>query len=101
MILKPARYSVALLLCVAIALGADPPEGAQPQTPKPQTPKRGGVLRLELSSDPHSLDPMQIYNAFEGICGYMVYRSLLDYDQNENLIPMLAEALAEDLRPIA
>ena len=51
------------------------------------------MLRLDTSSDIHSLDPTTIYSAFEGIVGYMVYRSLLDFDQNENLIPMLAETL--------
>jgi len=90
MIPKLARFSIALLLCARIALGAGAPEGAQPQAPK-----RGGVLRLDTSSDIHSLDPTAIYSAFEGIVGYMVYRSLLDFDQNENLIPMLAETLPQ------
>jgi ABC-type transport system substrate-binding protein len=87
---KVPGFPIALVFFASIALGAGASDGA-----KPETPKRGGVLRLDIPSDIHSLDPTTIFSGFEGIVGCMVYRSLLDHDQNENIIPMLAETLPQ------
>jgi ABC-type transport system substrate-binding protein len=61
--------------------------------PQPAIPKRGGTLRLANSSDIRSLDPTTVYDWLEGVLAMMLYRPLLDYDENEQLVPMLAESL--------
>jgi ABC-type transport system substrate-binding protein len=98
MIRKSFLLSVVSLVCGFLAYTTCAPEVTQPQTSTragvPQTPRRGGTLRL-AAGDPHSLDPVTIYDWLEGILSSMIYRPLLDYDQDERIMPMLAESLPQ------
>ena len=60
-----------------------------------ETPKYGGTLRLVAPADLRTLDPPGIYSDNEGILSSMIHHSILDYDENENLIPSFSETLPE------
>jgi oligopeptide transport system substrate-binding protein len=58
-----------------------------------ETPQNGGTLRLVAEADLRTLDPPGIYSWIEGILSSMIHHSILDYDEHENLIPVLSESL--------
>ena len=66
------------------------------QDPEPaEIPQRGGTLRLVAETDLRTLDPPGIWNWTEGILAFMIHHTILDYDEHENLIPVLSETLPE------
>jgi ABC-type transport system substrate-binding protein len=84
---KGSGWSVVTLLCATTLWPA------LAGTTVHEAPKRGGTLRLATAGDIRSVDPTVIYSMPEGILAMMLHRPLLDYDENERLVPMLAEDL--------
>ena len=74
-----------VLLLVAPALVAS--------VPPPATPKRGGTLRVAWRTDPQWLDPALVSDYFNMPLTRLCYQGLLDYDEGDNLVPWLAEAM--------
>jgi len=81
----------ALLLMMVGVAGADSAGGLSGANV--HSPKRGGTLRLAHTSDIRSMDPTTIYDWLEGLLTMLIYNPLLDYDENDKIVPMLAEAL--------
>ena len=77
-----ARFPIALLVCTSIALGAAGSESTRRRLPSAAACCDWTCRRISV----HSIQRPSTAQ-FEGIVGYMVYRSLLDYDQTKTSFP--------------
>src|SRR5262249_5097060 len=80
--------AVACLLALAL-LGSI----ADAQVPKP--PRRGGTLRVALYNDPTTLDPGTTTNVPSIRVRNQIYETLLAWDKDTGLQPMLADRYDE------
>lgn len=55
-----------------------------------QAPKIGGTLRF-MQDTPHSLDPVQVKNLYEGTIINQIFNRLVEIDENLNIVPGLAK----------
>lgn len=55
-----------------------------------QTPREAGVLRVAQESDASTLDPAKAYDTTSIKFARVLYRGLVDFDQNARVIPELA-----------
>jgi oligopeptide transport system substrate-binding protein len=78
-----------LLLSAALLPGCSPSNGPSGGALKP------GVLRLAFRGDIRTLDPAIASDSTNIAVVRLIYRSLLDFDEDVNLVPMLAEKLPE------
>jgi oligopeptide transport system substrate-binding protein len=76
-----------LLLLPALLPGCAGSNGPSAGAPK------AGVLRLAMRQDFRTLDPAVVTDSLNIAVLRLLYRSLLDFDDDVNLVPMLAEAL--------
>ena len=57
-----------------------------------KAPPAGKSFTVALEGDIVSLDPAYVYDYTSGIVSRQIYETLLTYDENDNLIPWLAES---------
>ncbi len=93
--LSPA-LKTGLLSLIALLLGCPP----APQHPRfvgagNTEPIHGGTLTFDTSTDIRTLDPHVAFDVVSVAAAKLVFDGLLDYDQDANLVPRLAEALPE------
>jgi len=55
-------------------------------------PREPGVLRLATGTDPSTLDPARAYDTTSLSTTRVLYRGLVDYDDNANLVPAVAKS---------
>jgi peptide/nickel transport system substrate-binding protein len=66
--------------------------GGATQQPAAATPKRGGELKAAMQVDATSLDPHMSSSYSSGLVIEQVYSGLIQYDENMNIQPDLAES---------
>lgn len=57
-------------------------------------PREPGVLRLATGTDPSTLDPARAYDTTSLSTTRVLYRGLVDYDDNANLVPAVAKSFS-------
>jgi ABC-type transport system substrate-binding protein len=70
-----------------------PPEAPRWVGAGAQTPQVGGTFVFHHEANVRSLDPHVAYDELSGMAGRLMFDGLLDYDQESNLVPSLAEAM--------
>ncbi len=70
---------------------AQPTPLAQPKPTGPE-PRRGGSLRMGISSEWKTLDPPLYTNVSERMIFYAIYNPLVAMDENLNIVPELARS---------
>ncbi len=83
------RAGTAGAAATAVALGAPVPAALA----APAAQAAGGTLRLNLGSEPDSIDPQKASFVHEIEVIMRVFRNLLQFDANGNIIPDLAESM--------
>ncbi|WP_422444420.1 ABC transporter substrate-binding protein [Thermoanaerobacterium sp. DL9XJH110] len=67
-------------------------EQQQQQQPAAEGPKSGGVLRMAIMSNPPKLDPVHATDTSSARIIYQIFETLVDYDKDGNVQPLLAES---------
>jgi ABC-type transport system substrate-binding protein len=85
-----------LVLGLALLAGCpDPPDGPRFVGAGHTTPQQGGTFTFFHESNVRSLDPHIAYDELSIMAVRLMFDGLLDYDEDANLIPRLAEAMPE------
>ncbi len=85
----------ALALVVFVVALPPPPPAPRWRGAGGETPRVGGTFVFHHEANVRSLDPHLAYDELSGMAIRLVFDGLLDYDQQSELVPSLAEALPD------
>jgi ABC-type transport system substrate-binding protein len=83
------------LLLPLLAGCPDPPDGPRFEGAGHEGPQDGGTFTFFHESNVRSLDPHIAYDELSIMAVRLLFDGLLDYDENADLVPRLAEAMPE------
>ena len=95
-----ALFSFCRMVLLALSVALLPAPAFAASAPVSTTPKRGGTLRLAWPSDWPSLDPAAVYDTVGVPFMRLMFRGLLEYDDDGNVVPDQAKdwSLSPDQR---
>ena len=93
---RPRPAARALLVTgLSVAVGCGAPDGPRFDGAGAEAPVRGGTFQFHHESNVRGLDPFISFDELSNMAIRLVFDGLLDYDENAQLIPSLAEALPD------
>lgn len=92
--MRVARHA-SLLFIVSLVGCPEPPDGPRFVGAGHERPRHGGTFTFFHESNVRSLDPHIAYDELSIMAVRLLFDGLLDYDEDTNLVPRLAEAMPD------